>query len=323
MIITKAPLRASFAGGGTDLRAFYCSEPGSVTSTAIDKFVYVALHEHFENKILLKYSQTELVDDVNDIKNELFRECLRFMNITKGIEITSMADMPTRSGLGGSESFAVALLHALHTYKGEYVSQEQLAREACHISIEVLKKPIGKQDQYAAAYGGLNYIEFHPNESVAVKPIVCKPEILRNLNDNLMMFYTGISRSAHDVLSEQKDRTEENRDTLRSMKRLSEEVRDMITSGNFDGFAAALHRGWIEKRKLVSNISNNFIDDCYDRALQAGAEGGRLLGAGAGGFLLFYCDMKKQDSLRNALSCLKEVRFKFEREGSRIIYAGD
>ena len=323
MIITKAPLRTSFAGGGTDLRAFYCSETGSVTSTAIDKFVYVALHRHFDNKILLKYSHTELVDDVNEIKNELFRECLRYMNITKGIEITSMADMPVKTGLGGSESFAVALLHALHAFKGEHVSQEQLAMEACHISIEVLKRPIGKQDQYAAAYGGLNHIEFHPDESVRVLPLVCKPEVLRKLNDSLLMFYTGITRSATDILSEQKEKTEDKRETLRKMKKLSEDVRDSLISGDLEGFAAALHNGWMEKRKVTGKISNNFVDECYENAMQAGAKGGKLLGAGGGGFLLFYCDKEKQDRLRNALQELKEVSFNLERQGSRIKYVGD
>lgn len=322
MIITKAPLRISFAGGGTDLREFYKSEVGSVTSASIDKYVYVAVHKYFENKILLKYSKIELVDKIDDIQNELFRECLRYLNITKGVEITTIADLPSRTGLGSSSSFAVALLHALHAYKGESVSQEKLAKEAAYIEVDVLKRPIGKQDHYGSAIGGLKFIEFHPDEHVAVTPLICKEDVLRKLNSNLLLFYTGTTRGAEEILSEQKDKTEEKRQLLRKLKNLSERVRDSLINGDLGTFPGILHDGWSEKKKIVSSISNASLDDIYQRALNSGASGGKVLGAGGGGFILLFCEREKQDKLRLALQDLKEVNFKIDPQGSRIVYVG-
>ncbi len=319
MIIIKAPLRISFAGGGTDLEEFYKSEPGSVISTTIDKFIYITVKKPFNNNILLRYSKIEEVEKIDDIENELFRECLRLLNITKGIEINSMADIPAKTGAGSSSTFIVALLHALHTYKGEHVSQEQLAREAYHIEVGILKRPIGKQDHYASAYGGLNFIEFRGDDSVFVNPVVCKSEILKKLDDNLMLFYTCITRNAADILSEQKQKTEDKRETLRKMKILSEKIRDSIIAGDLDKFASLLHEAWLEKRKVTEKISSPFIDECYNKAINAGAMGGKLLGAGGGGFLLFYCERDKQDKVRLALGDLKEVKFNLEKQGSRII----
>ena len=323
MIITKAPMRTSFAGGGTDLRQFYSKETGSVISSAINKYVSIVINRHFDNKFLLKYSRIELVDNINDIQNELFRECLRFMDIKRGIEITSLADLPEKTGLGSSSSFTVALLHALHTYNEDHVTPKQLAEEACHIEVDVLERPIGKQDQYIAAYGGLKVIEFHPDENVSVTPLVCKNSTLEKLNDSLMMFYTGITRSSNKILSEQKKVTDERRDNLRNMKLLSEEIRDALVKGNLEKFGKSLHEGWLEKRKLTSKISNNLIDKYYEKAINAGASGGKLLGAGGGGFLLFYCEKANQEKLRNALKNLRELKFKLENQGSKIISLGD
>ena len=319
MIIVKAPIRISFLGGGTDITDFYQLEGGRVLSTTIDKFVYVAIHKYFENRILLKYSSTELVDDLDQLKNDLFRECLRFMNIIKGIEITSIADLPSKTGLGSSGAFTVALLHALHAYKGEHVSAEQLAKEACHIEIDVLGRPIGKQDQYASAYGGLNIIEFNKDDTVIVTPLITKKENVRKLNDNLLLFYTGITRSASDILKGQKENTSKKLESLKKMKELSKKAMECIINGG-DDFGELMHQGWLEKRTLTNKISSNEIDEYYHRAINAGAKGGKLLGAGGGGFLLFYCEKEKQHMVRKALEPLKEIFFKFEKQGSRIIH---
>lgn len=320
MIITKVPLRISFAGGGTDLPAFYSKEDGQVFSTSINKYVYIAVHKYFENKILLKYSRTELVDDINDIENEIFRECLRFLNIRKGIEITSIADLPTKTGLGSSSTFTVALLQALHAFKGEQVSAEKLAQEAAHIEIDILGAPIGKQDQYASSYGGLNTITFRPDESVKVERFLIRPITLRKLDRNLMLFYTNITRAAKDILSEQKQKTDDKRETLRKMKGFIDPMKGALSKGDLDGFGRLLNDSWMEKKKVVGKISNSQIDEYYDRAIKAGALGGKLLGAGGGGHLLFYCDIKNQDKVRKALSELREVRFHFERDGARLIH---
>ncbi|MDO8460544.1 MAG: GHMP kinase [Nanoarchaeota archaeon] len=322
MIIAKAPLRVSFAGGGTDLKEFYHAEPGSVTSTAIDKYVYIAIHKYFHNKLLLKYSQTEIVDSVEEVKNTRIKECLRLVGISKGIEITVISDIPAGTGVGSSSTFTVALLHALHAYKGEHVSAERLAQEASHIEIEILKEPIGKQDQYISAYGGLNFIEFMPDDRVVVTPLICKKETLAKLNDGLLMFYVGGERPASSILTEQKEKTEDKRETLRRMKKLSEEIRDSLTAGDMDRFGIALHQGWMEKKQVTGKISNSIVDEYYDKGIAAGAKGGKLIGAGGGGFLVFYCDRDKKDKVRLALN-LKEVNINLDPQGSRVVYVGD
>lgn len=323
VIIAKAPLRISFAGGGTDLKEFYKNETGSVTSTAIDKYVYIVVKKYFHNQILLRYSEIEIVDKVEQIKHPLIRESLKLLNITKGIEINSMADIPAGTGIGSSSTFTVALLHALHAFKGEHVSSEQLAREACHVEINLAGHPIGKQDQYISAYGGIKFIEFNPDETVNVVHFICQKETLKKLNENLLLFYTNFQRSANEILKEQKEKTEEKMNTLREMKRLSEKIRNSLVIGDLDKFAEILHEGWVMKRSLLEKISNPIIDEYYDKALAAGAKGGKLLGAGGGGFLLFYCDRDKQDKVRMALSDLREINFKLDPGGSRIIYVGD
>lgn len=326
MIISRTPFRISFAGGGTDLQAFYSKEYGCVTSTAINKYMHIAVHKFFDkNKILLKYSKTELVDSLEKVEHPIFREAMRMVGIDSGIEITSIADIPSGTGLGSSCSFTIGLLHALYAYKGKFVSQERLAQEACKIEITILNEPIGKQDQYAAAYGNLNYIQFNPDEAVDVRPIVCHPEIKKQLQKNLLLFWTGMTRSTASVLIEQKKNMETDTKkfaNLQKMKKLAEELRDALNGDNLSKFGEVLHEGWLLKKELASAITNDEIDQLYDKAMSAGAGGGKLLGAGGGGFLLFYCPEEKKERVRGAVP-LQEIPFQFDTQGSKIIYVGD
>lgn len=326
MIISRTPFRISFSGGGTDLKAFYDKEYGCVTSTGINKYLYIAIHKYFDkNKILLKYSKTELVDSLEKVEHPIFREAMRKVGMDAGVEITSIADIPSGSGLGSSSSFTVGLLHALYAYKGKFISHEQLAQEACHIEIELLNGPNGKQDQYVAAYGNLNYIQFNSDETVHVHPIICNPETKKQLQKNLVLFWTGTTRSATSILLEQKKNIETDRkkfENLQKMKQLAEELRDALNENNLTTFGEILHKGWLLKRELASAITNNEIDQHYEKAFGAGALGGKLLGAGGGGFLLFYCQEEKKENIKAALQ-LQEIPFEFDSQGSKIIYVGD
>ncbi len=326
MIISRTPFRISFAGGGTDLSIFYKKEYGCVTSTGINKYMYIAVHKYFDkNKILLKYSKTELVDSLEKIEHPIFREALRTVGIDAGIEITSIADIPSGSGLGSSSSFIVGLLHALYAYKGKFISHEQLAQEACHVEIELLNEPNGKQDQYAAAFGNLNYIQFNSNETVDVQPIVCNSETKKQLQKNLLLFWTGTTRSTTSILLEQKKNIETDRkkfENLQKMKQLAEEMRDTLRKDDLTKFGEILHRGWLLKRELANSITNQRIDGYYEKAIKAGAYGGKLLGAGGGGFLLFYCPEEKKNQVKVAVP-LQEIPFCFDSQGSKIIYVGD
>lgn len=326
MIISKTPMRMSFAGGGSDLRAYYQYNHGAVVSTAINKYIYITVNKKFTNHIRVAYSKIEVVERVEDLEHNLVREALKLVGITKGIDVVYMSDMlPAHegSGLGASSSLIVGTLNALHAYKGEHVSAETLAREACHIEIELLGHPIGKQDQYAVAYGGFNYIQFNPDESVFVNPFIFKDGMKEELNKKLLLFYTGINTRSDTVLIEQKSKTVENIDTLDKMVDLANELRKAIDNGNITEFGNILHRGWIHKQKLASNMTSPILNSYYEKARQAGAIGGKILGSGGGGFFLFYCDEEKQDKVRKALSDLKETTFKFEPQGSRIIYVSD
>jgi len=325
MIITKTPFRVSFAGGGSDLRDFYLKNGyGSVVSTAIDKYMYIMIHPYFHNMIRIKYSKTEDVNEINEIQHPLVRECLKLLKIEKGIEIASIADVPAGTGLGSSSSFTVCLLHALYTYKGKFITKEKLAKEACKIEIDILKEPIGKQDQYAASYGGLNYIRFNQDETVFIEPILCNSEVKRHLERNLLMFYVGNERKSGQILSEQKENMSqtEKYEIVKKMVKLAEEMKDSLNKGNVKNFGEILHKGWLLKKRLANNISNPVLDEYYEKALKAGATGGKLLGAGGGGFFLFYCEQKYQNDVRKVLQ-LRELKFKFENEGSKIIYIGE
>ena len=325
MIGTQTPFRVSFAGGGSDLRAFYSREPGRVLSTTINKYVYILIHPFFEQKYQIKYSRTEIVDSIDDIQHPVVREALRRFDIT-GVDINSIADIPAGTGLGSSSSFTVGLLHALHAYAGIYPSREHLARRACEIEIDILKEPIGKQDQYPAAYGGLNFITFHPNETVSVEPVYLPRDKYDQLQDNLLLFYTGKTRDTRAILIDQRRNILSDRrkfENMRKMVDLAVELRDSLRRLDLGDFGRILHEDWLLKRSLSRKISSPAIDDYYDTALRNGASGGKVLGAGGGGFILLYCEKEKQDRLRRALSSLREVDFRFEAQGTKVFFVGE
>lgn len=323
MIISKTPLRMSFAGGGSDFRDYYQKGYGAVVSTAINKYIYVTVNKKFDDLIRVNYSQTEIVKDVEEIKHNLIREALKLTGVTKGIDINYMSDMlPARegTGLGASSSLLVGVLNALYAYKGQRVSTAKLAEEACKIEIDVLRSPIGKQDQYAAAFGNLNFIKFNTDESVSVEPLLCKKETKEELNKKLLLFYTNIGSLSEDILTEQKQNIDVNHEFLNKMVELSEVLRDALSNNDFREFGNILHQNWLYKQKLASKITNSVINDYYEKARQAGAVGGKILGSGGGGFLLFYCEPENQNKVRQALSNLRETSFGFETEGSKIVY---
>lgn len=327
MLITCTPFRVSFFGGGTDLPAFYRAEPGRVLSTAISAHMYITVHRLsslYPFRFRISYSQTEQVQDVNEIKHPVVRECLRMLEVDEPIEITSVADIPAKTGLGSSSSFTVGLLHALHAFKGDIVSANQLAEEACHVEINLLKEPIGRQDQYAAAFGGLRQYTFMQDDTVSVRPVICTRETITCLFENLMMFYVGGTRDAREILEEQSAGTAAKIGTLRSMRDLCEDAYKILNNGSkhLVDFGELLHEAWALKRGVTSQISNSIIDERYEQALEAGAIGGKLLGAGGTGFLLLFVEKNKQSNVRSALSNLVEQRITFEPEGSRIVYVG-
>lgn len=324
MIITKTPFRVSFCGGGSDLAAFYHQHEGCVLSTSIDKYLYLSIHPYFYSKeILLKYSENELVDDVRKIKHPIFRTVLQDMDVN-GIEIVSTADVPSGTGLGSSSTFTVGLLHALNVYKRSFCSKGWLAEKACDVEINQLGAPIGKQDQYAAAFGGLNFIRFHSDDTVSVEPIVMKAETYKKLEKNLLMFYTGIKHDANKILAVQKKNMmdEKKINNLLQMTSLANEMKIALEKNDLTSFAEILDANWHLKRTLAKGVTSSVIDDIYEKALQHGASGGKLLGAGGGGFLLFYCEAERQDELRQSLN-LEEFPFHLEHDGTSIVYIGD
>lgn len=320
MIITRTPLRISFTGGGTDLPAFYKNGYGAVVSTSIDKYIYITVNKRFDDSIRVSYSQTEIVNHVDELKHDIARECLRMVGIPGGIEITSIADIPSGTGLGSSSSFAVGLLNALYTYVGERLSAGELAKRACQIEINVLGHPIGKQDQYAAAYGGVNYFTFERSGDVQREKILVSDNDLRNMNRKLMMFYTGIRRSADGILSRQSQETKNKMEVLMFMRDQANRMRDgLVQKGFTPDFAKMLDEAWQKKKSITSGISNPEIDELYQKAISAGAAGGKLLGAGGGGFILLYCDEPYQPAVREALG-LRELDFEISLNGSRVVY---
>lgn len=324
MIITKTPFRISFAGGGSDMADFYEKYGGCVLSTSINRYCYISIHPYFDkNYTLLKYSENELVGDLSEIRHRIFNCVLNERQI-HGVEITSTADVPGGTGLGSSSTFTVGLLNALNCYQGKYMSKGKIAEKACEIEIQKLGSPIGKQDQYAAAFGGLNFIRFHSDNEVSVSPVTMKGETYRELQKNLVMFYTGDTRSANAILSEQKKNlsSQDKAANLRQMCALAEEMRTALERNKIDSFGDLLNEGWKLKRTLASGISNPLIDQAYETAMANGALGGKLLGAGGGGFLLFYCPPKDQERLRVALH-LRSFPFSFERDGTSVVYIGD
>jgi D-glycero-alpha-D-manno-heptose-7-phosphate kinase len=320
MLITQTPLRISFAGGGTDLESYYRESGGAVLSSAIDKYVYVILNKRFDDKIYVSYSKKEIVDSVDEIQHELVREALRIAGITKGVEIAIMADIPSSgSGLGSSSSLTVGLLNAFHTYQGIQAPAEQLAREACEIEIVRGGKPIGKQDQYIAAYGGLNFFEFRPNGEVTVTPIRLGPA-KRHWGASMMLFFTDITRSADSILKEQNANTGEKREFLDKIKALAYQARDAVVSGRFDEIGEILRENWLLKKELASGITRPEIDRMVAAALAGGATGCKLCGAGGGGFLLTYSARGDKSRLRQAMRGFREMPFFLERCGSKVNY---
>ncbi len=323
MIISKTPLRMSWVGGGSDLPAFYKEELGAVLSTSIDRYVYIALNPKFDGRIRLNYSKTEEVDLVNQIEHPIFRETLLHMGINGGIEIASMADIPSKgSGLGSSSSFTVGLLNALNAYKNQFSSKEKLAREACTIEILKCGEPIGKQDQYAAAYGGMNLIRFHSNESVSVDPILCSPQLMQTIEDYTLVFFTGRTRSASKLLAQQtKDLVTSDRKLLmRRMVELAFDLKNELESNSVTNFGEILHENWVLKSQLTKGITDSEIDSWYSEGMKNGALGGKLLGAGNGGFIMFFAPPEKHDIIAESLTNLQRVKFKFDRNGSQIVH---
>lgn len=322
MIGTRTPFRMSFIGGGSDLKEFYSRIPGSVLSTTINKYMYIFVHPFFDNRIQVKYSKTELVDQIADIIHPIVRESLKKFDLS-GIDINSIADIPAGTGLGSSSSYTVGLLNALYKYTNQQVSPELLAREACEIEIEILKEPIGKQDQYASAYGGFNVIHFFSNGEVEVEPIVLNNNAYSQLQENLLLFYTGTTRSASEVLKDQKQNLVNEKakfDSQMQMTKLVKKAKRYLCDSDLAGFGKTLDENWQLKKSLSNKISDKDIDDIYSLAKKNGALGGKILGAGGGGFLLFYCRKGKQDALRRALNELREVKFKFDTIGTKVIY---
>lgn len=324
MIITRAPLRMSFAGGGSDLPSYYEQFGGAVVSTAIDKYVYVTINKKFDDAIRISYSQTEIVETVSEVQHPLIRACMSHTGVTSGIEITTIADIPSKgTGLGSSSAFTVALLQGLYACQGKYASAEQLAEEACHIEIDVCGAPIGKQDQYATAFGGLNYIQFMKDGQVDVKPILCPCPLVEQLQEHLIMFYTGRTRSASNILARQSEKTKKEKavqTNLQKMVAMSEDMRTRLQQGDLTSFGEILGEGWRLKRDLTEGISDSLIDDWYDRGVSAGAIGGKILGAGAGGFLIFYAPPERHQAICHSLPELRQVPVSFERAGSNVIF---
>jgi D-glycero-alpha-D-manno-heptose-7-phosphate kinase len=324
MIISQTPYRVSFAGGGTDLPAFYREEFGAVLSVAIQKHMYVTVTRRFEKSVRVSYSRTEIADTVDEVQHTIVREALRKTGLGEHMEIVTIGDVPAGTGMGSSSTLTVGLLNAMYALSGCVSSPRQLASQACVIEIEKLGNPIGKQDQYAAAFGGLNYIRFNPDESVDVQPVPCSADSMGELERRALLLYTNNKRDANVILKKQSEGTTDKMKVLREMRDLASEMRAVISGrGNIDEFARLLHCGWQLKRSLGFGISDDFIDSWYDAALKAGAQGGKLLGAGGGGFLFLLAPPEKHQAVREALGHPREIEFKVDRSGSRIIFISD
>lgn len=327
MIISRTPLRISFVGGGSDIESYYRYSPGAVVSTAINKYIYITVNKKFDNKIRASYSKTENVDRADQIQHPLIRECLKLVGIDRGIEVTSMADIPSEgTGLGSSSSYTVGLLNALYAYVGKHINAETLAREACKIEIDILKSPIGKQDQYIAAYGGLQYIQFNQDESVFVDPIICLSETKKGFEDHLLLLYTGLTRSANPILAQQTTnmaKKKDKRKTMAKMVTLTRKMQQAFNKNKLDTIGELLHKNWILKKTMADGVSNSTIDSWYGRARKQGTLGGKILGAGGGGFLLLYADPKNHKKIVRALPELSLLPFKLEPQGSKIIFVGE
>ena len=325
MIITRSPLRISLGGGGTDLPSYYREHSGFVIAAAIDKYVYITLHHTFVQELIIKYSRLEHVHAIEEVQHPIIREALKITNTGEPLqmEIASMADIPAGTGLGSSGSFTTALLKALHSHNRHLMHPQELAEQACHIEIDLLKEPVGKQDQYIAAYGGITCFRFLPNGQVEAWPLKIARDTLYALEDNLLLFFTGYSRSASSILKEQDDKSKQSNkemtDNLHFVKELGRQSKDALEAGDLHTFGDLMNVHWEHKKKRSANMSNPKINDWYDIARQNGAVGGKLIGAGGGGFLMFYAEDKMR--LRKAMreAGLQEVRFRFDFEGTTVV----
>ena len=323
MIVSKTPLRMSFVGGGSDLPAYYREETGAVLSTSVDKYMYICVNRKFDGNIRVSYTRTEEVSSPADIQHPLVREALDVTGIRGGIEIASMADIPSHgSGLGSSSTYTVGLLNALFAYQGRYASKEQLARLACEIEIDRCKEPIGKQDQYAAAFGGLNLIRFHPDESVSVDPVICKPKLLDELEASTLVLFTGRTRSASAVLAQQSAalREADRRLLMRRMVELAFEFKRELESDRLENIGSLLDENWRLKSQMSAGITDSQIDDWYAAGIAHGAHGGKLLGAGNGGFMMFHAPTEHHSAIIQALPGLQPVKFRFDRNGAQVVF---
>lgn len=321
MIITQTPFRVSFVGGGTDLPAFYEQGYGAVLSLAIQRHMYVTIHRRFESNIRVSYSKTEVADSVDEVGHDLVREAMRVTDLNDPIEVTTIADVPAGTGMGSSSTLTVGLLNAMYAYRGLVTSASKLAEEACAIEIDRLGNPIGRQDQYAAAFGGLNYIRFNPDHSVRVEPVPCKAETLRAVEAHSLLLYTAQKRSAGKILEKQSKGTASKRTVLRTMRDLAEEMRNVLSGEcELTDMAALLHEGWELKRSLGFGITTSQIDEWYAAARSAGAWAGKLLGAGGGGFLYLLAPPEKHAAIRAALGNPLQLPFRIDPNGSRVIF---
>lgn len=322
MIIVQTPLRTSLFGGGTDFPDYYLEHGGCVLTSAIDKYVFVAIKQRFDHKLRVGWTRTELVDTVDEIQHGLIREAFRLTGIDNGVEITTMGDIPSEgSGLGSSSTVTVGALHAMYALKRELIMAERLASEACHIEIDLLGKPIGIQDQYIAAYGGLRFMEFMPGTGeVRSRRIDISLATARQLNQNLMLFFTGVTRAANTILSEQKENIRSRESVLEEMKHIARTACDLLHKENVDSVGDLLHQSWMLKKQLADKISNSDVDALYELALKSGATGGKIAGAGGGGFLLLYCPSARQERLRQGLHMLQELPFNLGQDGSKVIF---
>lgn len=324
MIIAQTPYRVSLAGGGTDLPAFYREEVGAVLSVSIAQHMYVTVSPRFDPTTRVAYTKTEISDGIDKIEHSIVREALRLTGLGRHLEITTIGDVPAGTGMGSSSSLAVGLLQALYAYRGEIASPRRLAEEACQIEIDILGKPIGRQDQYAAAFGGTNYIRFRPDDTVEVEPVPCRSEVLAELERRALLLYTQQQRDADLILQRQSAGTKERRAVLREMRDLAGTLRDALSGApDLDGVARLLDEGWRLKRSLGFGISSDRIDEWYQAALRAGAQGGKLLGAGGGGFLLLLAPPERHEAIRVALGRPRELPFSIDARGSRIIFISD
>lgn len=323
MLISRTPFRISFVGGGSDLKEFYLNHGGAVLSTSINKYIFLSLHNYFyPNKSLLKYSSTEEIVDTNDIKHKIIREVFNYFSISN-VDFNSTADIPGGTGMGSSSAFTSGLINLCTAYKGISMFKHEIAELACKIEIDILGEPIGKQDQYACSVGGINLIKFNQDESVNILPLLLSTQEIQNIEDNLILFYTGDNRDASTILTQQKNNTVNSKkvnNNLVCMSKMAENLFYDLKKRNFDLLGDYLHESWVLKKELSNTISNPKLDDIYNIAIKNGAKGGKLLGAGGGGFFLFYVKPEQRENVKQSLFFLREFEFKFEFNGSKIIF---